>query len=202
MRSGPEQLDLRVDRDAELPLGTQLTWKLRALITGGALAGGDRLPSVRELASEAGVNVNTVRAVYGRLEAEGMIRSEQGRGTFVTAPPGEATTAGERAARQELRRQIASLEAELVHRTRPAHVPSAVNEPPRATGGRLPSTEELRAIRDRLFERLRELDDERADVLRRLAELDSSEPLPLQEPEPARRSSVSLRGARVRWVGA
>ena len=80
MRPGPEQLDLRVDRAAELPLGTQLTWKLRALITGGALAAGDRLPSVRELAVQAGVNVNTVRAVYGRLETEGYDQEPQVEG--------------------------------------------------------------------------------------------------------------------------
>ena len=204
MRPGPEQLDLRVDRGAELPLGTQLTWKLRALITGGALAAGDRLPSVRELALAAGVNVNTVRAVYGRLETEGMIRSEQGRGTFVAAPPRESMSGGERTARQELRRQIAALEAELVRRAQPMRAPGTASESTPASGGRLPSTDELRSIRDRLFERLRELDDERADVLQRLAELDSPEPAapPQADPEPARRSSASLRGARVRWVGA
>jgi DNA-binding transcriptional regulator YhcF (GntR family) len=198
MRPGTEQLDLRVDRAAEVPLGTQLIWKLRALIAGGELAVGDRLPSVRELATDAGVNVNTVRAVYGRLEAEGTIRSEQGRGTFVAAPVRAPAATGEREARQELRRQIAALEAELAHRARPAR---PAGEPTRAVGGRLPSTEELRAIRDHLFGRLRELDDERADVLRRLAELESSDPAPVPEPEPTRHSSVSLRGARVRWVG-
>jgi DNA-binding transcriptional regulator YhcF (GntR family) len=202
MRPGPEQLDLRVDRAAELPLGTQLTWKLRALITGGALAAGDRLPSVRELAVQAGVNVNTVRAVYGRLETEGTIRSEQGRGTFVASPPRESMSGGERAARQELRRQIAALESELVRRAQPAPLAGSADESTRASGGRLPSTDELRSIRDRLFERLHELDDERADVLRRLAELDSPEPAALPQLEPVRRSSASLRGARVRWVGA
>ena len=49
----------------------------------GAPGPGDQLPSVRDLAAEAGVNVNTVRAVYARLEREGLVRSEQGRGTFV-----------------------------------------------------------------------------------------------------------------------
>jgi GntR family transcriptional regulator len=78
------QLDLKLERESDIPLGTQLAWKLRGAIAAGALRGGDRLPPVRELAAAAGVNVNTVRAVYARLAAQGMIVSEQGRGTFVT----------------------------------------------------------------------------------------------------------------------
>jgi hypothetical protein len=39
---------------------------------------------VRELAGATGVNANTVRAVYARLEAEGLVTAEHGRGTFVS----------------------------------------------------------------------------------------------------------------------
>jgi GntR family transcriptional regulator len=78
------QLDLKLERESDIPLGTQLAWKLRGAIAAGELRGGDRLPPVRELAAAAGVNVNTVRAVYARLAAQGVIVSEQGRGTFVT----------------------------------------------------------------------------------------------------------------------
>src|SRR5204863_257552 len=45
-----------------------------------------------ELAEQAGVHVNTVRGVYARLEEEGLIRSEHGRGTFVA--PGAPQRAG------------------------------------------------------------------------------------------------------------
>ena len=76
-----------VDRTDELPVGVQLAWKLRAEISSGGLEPGDRLPGVRELAERAGVNVNTARAVYGRLEAEGLIAVRQGSGTFVAEPP-------------------------------------------------------------------------------------------------------------------
>jgi DNA-binding transcriptional regulator YhcF (GntR family) len=197
MRSTELDPRLRVDRTSEVPLGTQLAWKLRSLVATGELAPHDQLPSVRDLATAAGLNVNTVRTVYGRLETEGLIRSEQGRGTFVTSPgrPEEQTT------RHELRQQIAALEAELVAR---AQAPRAAGpaEPARPAGGRLPTTDELRAIRDQLLDRLRELDQERNEVLRRLAELEPSEPAEAPVPEPSRRSSVSLRGARVRWVGA
>lgn len=54
------------------------------MIGTGAIAAGDRLPSIRQLAPKVGVNVNTVRAVYRRLEAEGLITSQQGLGTFAT----------------------------------------------------------------------------------------------------------------------
>jgi GntR family transcriptional regulator len=72
-----------IDPDDELPVGLQLTWRLRALIATGQLEGGERLPSFRRLAEWAGVNLNTVRAVYEGLEAEGLVVSRQGKGTFV-----------------------------------------------------------------------------------------------------------------------
>src|SRR3954470_10934842 len=96
-------LDLALERGSEVPLGTQLAWKLRAAIAGGALRPGDRLPPVREMAAGASVNVNTVRAVYGRLAGQGVIVSEHGRGTFVADSRGggaEMTELVERAARE------------------------------------------------------------------------------------------------------
>lgn len=71
------------DSGAELPVGVQLSWRLRALIATGRLAAGERLPSFRRLAEWAGVNVNTVRAVYAGLEEAGLVVSRQGQGTFV-----------------------------------------------------------------------------------------------------------------------
>lgn len=72
-----------IDPSDELPIGLQLTWRLRALIATGHLASGERLPSFRRLSEWAGVNVNTVRAVYAGLEREGLVVSRQGQGTFV-----------------------------------------------------------------------------------------------------------------------
>ena len=76
-----------VDRDAEVPIGIQLAWALRSRIADGQLMPGQRLPGLRDLAEASGVNVNTVRAVYQRLEQEGLIDSQQGSGTFVAATP-------------------------------------------------------------------------------------------------------------------
>src|SRR5215213_8821452 len=109
-------LDLRLDRASDIPLGTQLAWKLRGAVAGGRLAPGDRLPGVREMAVEAGVNVNTVRAVYARLAEQGVIVSEHGRGTFVGEVAGqdELVRLAERAAREARRsgvdpRELAAL---------------------------------------------------------------------------------------------
>jgi len=72
-----------IDHAAELPVGAQLHWQLRTFIRTGQARAGERLPSVRELAERCGVNVNTVRAVYGRLEEERLVVSRQGAGTYV-----------------------------------------------------------------------------------------------------------------------
>jgi GntR family transcriptional regulator len=192
-------VDLRVDRDAEVPLGTQLAWKLRRLIETGELGPGDRLPSVRDAAAAAGVNVNTVRSVYGRLESDGLVSSEQGRGTFVRAPT--AADDEDLAARRALRRQIARLESELARRPPP---PSEAGDARRSTasGGALLSAEQLEDVRDGLLTRLRELDDARAEVIRRLDELPVAETETAGARPERGRSSASLAGARVRWVGA
>jgi GntR family transcriptional regulator len=92
-----------IDPGDELPVGLQLTWRLRALISTGRLAAGERLPSFRRLSEWAGVNVNTVRAVYAGLEHEGLIVSRQGQGTFV-AEGIEAAAQLEEIATEALRR--------------------------------------------------------------------------------------------------
>jgi DNA-binding transcriptional regulator YhcF (GntR family) len=85
-------LDITVDRDAEIPIGVQLAWALRSRIRDGRFKPGQRLPGLREVAEAIGVNVNTARTVYQRLEQEGLIDSQQGSGTFVASAPQRAST--------------------------------------------------------------------------------------------------------------
>jgi len=192
----PDALDLRIDRNDPLPLGVQLAARVRSAVQSGRLGAGDRLPSVRELAEGAGVNVNTARAVYARLESEGVVRSEHGRGTFVAG----ARPAGDAAVRRDLHRQIAQLEAALVRLPPPPEPP----EPAQPARAALLSTEDLEAIRDRLLDRLDQLDVQRAEVMQRLEELATEQPLldGHADESAARRSTPSLAGARIRWVGA
>jgi DNA-binding transcriptional regulator YhcF (GntR family) len=95
-----DALEIALDRDADVPLGVQLAWALRARILGGTLAAGDRLPALHRLAAETGVNANTVRAVYQRLEHDGLVSTRHGSGTFVTG-------AGETGGRDALARLTA-----------------------------------------------------------------------------------------------
>lgn len=74
---------MRVRRDGPQPIVGQITDQLVALIRGGQLAPGDRLPPVRVLAGFLRVNRNTVAKVYAALERDGWLVSTPGRGTFV-----------------------------------------------------------------------------------------------------------------------
>jgi DNA-binding transcriptional regulator YhcF (GntR family) len=89
---------ISVDREAEVPLGVQLGWTLRSRIGDGRLTPGQRLPGLRELAETVGVNLNTVRAVYQRLEHEGLVETHQGSGTYVAGTGAGPSPAGEIAA--------------------------------------------------------------------------------------------------------
>jgi DNA-binding transcriptional regulator YhcF (GntR family) len=90
--------DVEIDRDAEVPIGVQLAWALRTRIRDGRFKASQRLPGLRDLAEAIGVNVNTVRAVYQRLEHEGLIDSQQGSGTFVSPTQHRPSAVGEIAA--------------------------------------------------------------------------------------------------------
>ena len=198
----PEANPFLLDPSDELPLGLQLSWRLRALIRTGELGAGERLPSFRRLAEWAGVNVGTVRAVYEGLEAESLVVSRHGQGTFVAegveaapeleaiatdalqraraaglrardlamvamacaalppeleeAPPAELPdpeTASEAIeVRQELRRQIARLEAELASYT--AHLQAGLPTAPRRAVAHVAGVEELEETRDTLIAQL------------------------------------------------
>jgi len=90
--SPPDWFAAAIDRGGEIPIGVQLGWALRSSIRDGRFAPGERLPGLRDLADATGVNVNTVRAVYQRLEREGLINSRQGSGTFVAPNPSQPST--------------------------------------------------------------------------------------------------------------
>ena len=73
-------------RDAR-PIYTQIADDFRGQITAGILQSGDRLPSVRELASQLTINPNTIQRAYRELEVQGWVESEAGRGSFVCGVP-------------------------------------------------------------------------------------------------------------------
>jgi len=70
------------ERDAR-PLYQQLVDEIKTLIARGELADGTFLPPVRQVASDLGVNLNTVAFAYRRLQQEGLIRVRHGSGAVV-----------------------------------------------------------------------------------------------------------------------
>ena len=66
------------------PIYSQLTLRLTEAIVSGIYAPGEKLPSVRELSLEAGVNPNTVQRALTELEREGLVFSQRTAGRFVT----------------------------------------------------------------------------------------------------------------------
>lgn len=72
-----------LQRRGGLPIYLQVKRKIESLISSGQWDKGRRLPTERALAAELGVSRNTVSLAYRQLEAEGLITSRQGRGTFV-----------------------------------------------------------------------------------------------------------------------
>jgi DNA-binding transcriptional regulator YhcF (GntR family) len=83
-----------IQRNGDVPIGVQLAWALRVRIAERGFEPGQRLPGLRDLAQAVGVNVNTVRAVYQRLEQEGLIETQQGSGTFVVEGPRNTAQVG------------------------------------------------------------------------------------------------------------
>ena len=69
-------------RDAR-PIYIQIVDGFKAQILAGVLGAGEKLPSVRELATELSINPNTIQRAYRELEAQGCIATVPGKGCFV-----------------------------------------------------------------------------------------------------------------------
>ncbi len=74
------------------PIYTQICDGFRDQIRGGILQQGDKLPSVRELATQLTINPNTIQRAYRELEIQGWVASVPGKGSFVCGVPGGEAT--------------------------------------------------------------------------------------------------------------
>jgi GntR family transcriptional regulator/MocR family aminotransferase len=74
---------IALDQKGGVPIGVQLDWALRAAVGAGRLRPGQRLPGLRELAEQLGISHNTLRAAVAKLEADGVLETRHGAGTFV-----------------------------------------------------------------------------------------------------------------------
>ena len=96
-------------RDAR-PIYEQVRDNLRRLMVSGAIQEGEKLPSVRSLASNLAINPNTIQRAYESLETEGYVYSIPGKGSFA-AP----RTGVDEERRDRLQGQFDSLTAELLY---------------------------------------------------------------------------------------
>ena len=108
MKGGGSILNLDY-RDAR-PIYEQVRDNLRRLMVSGAIQEGEKLPSVRSLASNLAINPNTIQRAYESLEAEGYVYSIPGKGSFA-AP----RTGVDEERRDRLLGQFDSLTAELLY---------------------------------------------------------------------------------------
>ncbi|WP_246186752.1 GntR family transcriptional regulator [Microlunatus speluncae] len=87
-------ITIDIDPASAVPPFDQLRSQLAAMITDGRLEPGARLPTVRQLAGDIGLAVNTVARAYRVLESDGVITTHGRKGTFVTlqSTPTDAVT--------------------------------------------------------------------------------------------------------------
>ena len=70
--------------EGDRPIYQQLVDQIMMQIVSGQWKAGDKVPAVRELAAEAGVNPNTMQRALAQLETEGLVRTERTSGRYVT----------------------------------------------------------------------------------------------------------------------
>ena len=91
------------------PIYVQLMETITAAIASGTLAAGSRLPSVREMAAQAGVNPNTMQRALAELEPDGLLYSQRTAGRFVTDQSNRITQKRKELAMQQIRIFLSSM---------------------------------------------------------------------------------------------
>lgn len=92
-------MDVVVSNASPDPIYAQIKDQLKAAIINGQLTAGEKLPSIRHLATQLRVSVITTKRAYDELELEGFIDSVQGRGSFVAVKNTELL-------KEELRKEV------------------------------------------------------------------------------------------------
>ena len=80
------KLNFPINPKSGVPIYVQIQNHIKHLIATGVLTPGQQLPTIRQLAVDITVNLNTVAHAYAELEREGLLAIQRGRGTFIAAP--------------------------------------------------------------------------------------------------------------------
>jgi len=98
-----------LDLKSGVPVYRQIIDQIRGALAAGALATGDQLPTVRQLAVDLAINPNTVVRAYKELELGGLLETHQGTGTFISTRKVSGADA-------ERERQLGQIVADAVSR--------------------------------------------------------------------------------------
>ncbi|HKD44757.1 MAG TPA: GntR family transcriptional regulator [Candidatus Angelobacter sp.] len=109
MNSRRPPFRFRLDLHSGVPVYRQVIDQVRGGVASGALAAGDQLPTVRQLAVHLAINPNTVVRAYRELELGGLLETHQGTGTFISAQK-------MRGGNEERARQLARIAEDTVSR--------------------------------------------------------------------------------------
>ena len=77
-------MDIIVSNSSDKPIYEQIAAQMRDAVLTGKLTEGDKLPSIRQLATDLRISVITTKRAYQELESQGFITTVQGKGCFVT----------------------------------------------------------------------------------------------------------------------
>ena len=94
-----------------LPIYAQLMDTLKRRIITGRYLPGEKLPSVRELAAEAGINPNTVQRAFSELEREGLIYIQRATGKYVTENADEIKSARQALAKTQVAEFLSNMQS-------------------------------------------------------------------------------------------
>ena len=94
-----------------LPIYAQLMDTLKRRIITGRYLPGEKLPSVRELAAEAGINPNTVQRAFSELEREGLIYTQRATGKYVTENADEIKSARQTLAKTQVAEFLSNMQS-------------------------------------------------------------------------------------------
>jgi GntR family transcriptional regulator len=106
-------MKLNINPESSVPIYIQIEDSIHSLIAAGQMQPGEQLPTIRELAADIRVNLNTVARAYFELDREGVISTQRGKGTFVSGVPDQEQIEKKR---QKLLQSIMCSALEETHR--------------------------------------------------------------------------------------
>ena len=105
-------MNIQISTGSGFPIYTQIVDRIRHLVATGALKPGEQIPTIRQLAVDLRVDPNTVARAYTILDNEGVISSQQGRGTYIAEHPDQDRLAKFRA--EQLRQTLGHIIVETL----------------------------------------------------------------------------------------